>query len=185
MRAALSVLLRSVAPALAAAGLLLGPLVPPGTPQSLSGRRAPSFALPDSALKRYDLLDYRGKWLLLNFVTTRTADCPGCRAFSQTIEAVMQKHGAAKVAVLTVVVAPPETTQTVSQYISATKMTSPVVFDQGQMTASYFMATPQRNRYDTPHLFAINPQGMIVKDWGQGASTASSLPAELDQLIGK
>jgi len=36
--------------------------------QPLSGRRAPSFSLPDSKLKQHDILDYRGKWLLLDFM---------------------------------------------------------------------------------------------------------------------
>jgi peroxiredoxin len=43
--------------------------------QSLSGRRAPSFALPDSSLKSHDILDSRGHWVLLDFMKT---DCPHC-----------------------------------------------------------------------------------------------------------
>jgi len=38
--------------------------------QGLSGRRAPSFALPDSNMKSYDILDYRGRWLLLDYMKT-------------------------------------------------------------------------------------------------------------------
>jgi len=53
------------------------------TGQSLSGRRAPSFALPDSTLKAFDLQDYRGRWLLLDFMKT---DCPHCKALTQKLE---------------------------------------------------------------------------------------------------
>jgi hypothetical protein len=33
----------------------------------------------------------------------------------------------------------------------------------------YFKATPSNSRIDTPHLFAINPAGMIVQDWSDNA----------------
>src|SRR6202030_3904093 len=55
------------------------------TGQSLTGRRAPSFALPDSTLKAYDILDYRGCWLLLDFMKT---DCPACKALTKTLEGI-------------------------------------------------------------------------------------------------
>ena len=43
--------------------------------QDLAGRRAPSFSLPDSKLVQHDILDYRGKWLIVDFMKT---DCPHC-----------------------------------------------------------------------------------------------------------
>ena len=45
----------------------------PSRRQELSNRRAPSFSLPDSAMRQHDILDYRGSWLLLDFMKT---DCP-------------------------------------------------------------------------------------------------------------
>ena len=42
----------------------------PCAAQELSGRRAPSFSLSDSALKQHDILDYRGRWLLIDFMRT-------------------------------------------------------------------------------------------------------------------
>jgi thiol-disulfide isomerase/thioredoxin len=147
--------------------------------QGLSNRRAPSFSLPDSALQQHDILDYRGSWLLLEFMNT---DCPHCKELSKTLEGVKKKYGV-KVAVLAVVVTPPETQVTVAKYVAETKITTPVVFDQGQMTIGYFKATPQNPAFDTPHLFAINPAGMIVKDWNQGTAQAPTFLSELDQLI--
>ncbi len=41
--------------------------------QGLSGRRAPSFALPDTSLKAYDILDYRGRWLVIDYMKTDRA----------------------------------------------------------------------------------------------------------------
>jgi cytochrome oxidase Cu insertion factor (SCO1/SenC/PrrC family) len=64
----------------------------PAEAQGLSGRRAPSFTLPDSNLKAYDILDFRGHWLLLDFMKT---DCPRCKALTQILEQVKRHVGRA------------------------------------------------------------------------------------------
>ncbi len=147
--------------------------------QGLASRRAPSFSLPDSALKQHDILDYRGSWLLLAFIHT---ECPVCKELSATLDGVKKKYGA-KVAVLSIVT-PPENQTTVAKYLAETKSTSPIVFDSGQVAIAYFKATPQNPMYDNPHLFAINPAGMIVKEWGQSNLSGLSLLVDLGQLIG-
>lgn len=150
----------------------------------LSGRRAPGFSLPDSNFKRYDLQDYRGKWLLIDFMMT---DCPHCKALSRSLEEVKKNHGD-KVAVLKVVIAPPENQETVAKYIRENNVTAPIVFDQGQMAASYFNATPAKPTFDTPHLFVIDPGGMIVSDYGHSEDNhhileGPGLLKELDALF--
>ena len=148
--------------------------------QGLAGRRAPSFSLPDVRLQQHDILDYRGKWLLLDFMKT---DCPHCKELSKKLEGVRGKyHG--RVEVLGVVL-PPDNQQTVSRYIMETKITSPIVFDSSQTAIPYFKATPSTPGFDTPHLFAIDPNGMIVKDWGQAAVETPGFLGELDQLFNK
>jgi peroxiredoxin len=147
--------------------------------QSLSGRRAPSFSLPDSAFAQHDILDYRGKWLLVDFMRT---DCPHCKALTQLLESKNAAWGS-KVAVLSVVISPPDNQATVAKYITETKMTGPLVFDSGQAALSYFKATPAKPAFDTPHLFAINPQGMIVRDWTQLQVEDTGFSAELEGLI--
>jgi len=149
--------------------------------QSLSGRRAPSFALPDSNLRTHDILDSRGHWLLLDFMRT---DCPHCKELSKKLEGVKNRYGA-KVEVLSVLIAPPETTQTVAKYVNELKLTSTFLFDQGQVAVTYFHATPANPTFDTPHLFAIDPNGMIVRDWGQAGVEAPGFPGELDQVLNK
>jgi len=155
----------------AASALLIG--------QGLSNRRAPSFSLPDPTLKQYDLLDYRGKWLLIDFMQTDSAPC---KELSKKLEVIKQKY-AGKVEILSVVISPPANQQTVAQYIAETKITSPVVFDQGQMAISYFRATPQNSKIDTPHVFAINPQGNIVKDWTQPQLELGAFLPELERVL--
>ena len=146
--------------------------------QGLTNRRAPSFSLPDSALKQHDILDYRGSWLLLAFVHS---ECPVCTQLTVKLDAVKKKYGV-KVAVLSIVT-PPENQTTVAKYLAETKSTSPIVFDSGQVAISYFKATPQNPVYDNPHLFVINPAGMIVKDWNQVNVGTATLASELDQLL--
>jgi peroxiredoxin len=149
----------------------------------LSGRRAPGFSLPDSSFKRYDLQDYRGKWVLIDFTLT---SCPHCKELAKTLESVKAKYGGA-VQILQVVL-PPDTTATVAGYIAEHGITVPVLFDQGQMAASYFQATPQKPTFDTPHLFIIDPQGTIVQDYGhtdEEKLEAPLLMKELDELLMK
>ncbi len=152
--------------------------------QNLSGRRAPSFSLPDSKLQQHDILDYRGKWLLLDFMKT---DCPFCKALSQNLESIKRRY-AGKVEVLSVVVSPPENMGTVGKYMTDNKLTNPITFDMGQVAITYFQATPQRPTFDTPHLFVIDPNGNIVRDWGQSDQTrdileGKGLAAMLDLLL--
>ena len=165
--------------ALACAALIL--TGQPLATQSLSGRRAPSFSLPDSKLQAHDILDSRGHWLLLDFMKT---DCPHCKELSKKLEGVKNKYGA-KVEVLGVVITPPENQGTVAKYTAEVKITSAIVFDYGQVAVNYFKATPQNQSFDTPHLFAIDPNGMIVKDWNQTAVEAPGFLSELDQVLNK
>src|SRR5450432_2126827 len=81
--------------------------------QGLSGRRAPSFALPDTALKSYDILDYRGRWLVIDYMKT---DRPAAKPLSKELDQLKARLGA-KVAILTIVL-PPDNTATVAKYVS-------------------------------------------------------------------
>lgn len=152
--------------------------------QNLSNRRAPSFDLPDSAIKHYDILDYRGRWLLVDFINTTE---PHCAAFSRMLEAVAKQFGA-KIAILSIVATPPENTTTVAKYQVANKLTLPILFDQGQVTATYFNLGPTNPSYDAPHLFVINPAGTIVRDYsytGQNKDVmeGTGLAAQLQTLM--
>jgi peroxiredoxin len=147
--------------------------------QGLANRRAPSFSLPDSTLKQHDILDYRGSWLLIEFMET---NCPKCKELSVKLESIKAKFGP-KVGVLSIVLTPPETQATVAKYIADTKMTTPILFDSSQVAISYFKATPQNPAFDSPHVFAINPSGLIVKDWTHPATLPPGFLTELNQLI--
>jgi peroxiredoxin len=166
------------------AGLLLAASL--CSAQGLSNRRAPSWNLPDGNLKHYDLLDYRGKWLLIDFMIT---NCPHCKSLSSVLEKVQSKYGA-KAAVVSITVTPPENQTTVGAYIKDNKLTTPILFDMGQVAAIYLMISPQKPSFDTPHLFVIDPKGNIVRDWAYSDATKdlmegppAALFKQLDSLI--
>lgn len=160
--------------------LLSLPLMAAG---SLSNRRAPGFSLPDSAGKQHDPQDYRGKIVLLDFMQT---GCPGCKTLTGTLEQLKAKLGP-KIQVLSVVV-PPDTMDSVQRYIKEQGVTSPILFDCGQMTASYLRITPQNPKVHFPHLFLIDTEGFIRNDYGHGdmqggAVNAKTLAAEIEQML--
>jgi len=127
----------------------------------LSNRRAPSFALPScDYAQSFDFLDYRGKVLIIDIMTTT---CPHCELLSTTLEKVAQKYGN-KVAILSVVV-PPDNVNTVSRYKTVNHVSIPIVCDMGQMTISYLQAKPGQSHVELPHLFLIDKQGMIRNDF--------------------
>jgi peroxiredoxin len=146
--------------------------------QGLSGRRAPSFALPDSSLKSYDILDYRGHWLVIDYMKT---DRPASKPLSKELDQLKARLGA-KVAILAIVL-PPDNTATVAKYVSETKTTVPILFDSGQTGMWYFKATPQRPQFDSPHLFVIDPQGMIVRDWNQTDIERGGYMPQVEALV--
>lgn len=108
-------------------------------------------------------------------------NCPHCKALSKTLEEVKARYGA-KVAILSIVV-PPDTMATVAKYISENKVTATIVFDSSQVAVSYFKATPTHPSFDTPHWFAIDPSGMIARDWGQNSADGQDWVKDFDQMV--
>ena len=170
---------RLVTLALLAAGALLAI-------GDFSGRRAPSFSLPDSNIVYYDILDYRGKVLLLEFMS---ANCSHCREVAPIFEKVKQKYGD-KVAILSIVTYPPDDQKTVSEYVKDTKSVVPVLFDCGQVSSNYLKATPKDSKRDLPHVFVIDAAGTIRNDFAYGPDTKQiftgpGLFAEIEKVSAK
>ena len=151
--------------------------------QGLINRRAPSFSLPDSTFKQYDILDYRGKWLLLEFVMTSPQNCPACKENSKKLDALAAANGS-RMAVLAIANTPPETQDTVKAFVNETKVRFPILFDASMVAMAYFKATPSKPSIDAGHIFAINPQGTIVQAWTAGLAADAGFAAEVQKLIG-
>ena len=126
----------------------------------LSNRRAPGFSLPDAKQAQHDLADYRGKTVLIEWMQTT---CPHCAQFSTVLEDVALKYKG-KVQVLSIVL-PPDSIDMVKKYITAHKITTPILFDTGQMTGPYLKITPANPNVEFPQLFVIDGNGMIKMDF--------------------
>ena len=150
---------------------------------NLSNRRAPGFSVMDNALQYRDLADYRGKLVLLDLIQT---GCPHCQALTKAIVKAKQKYGD-KIVVLTAVV-PPDNSNTVAAFAKEYGVSTPILFDCGQVAASYVKVDPRKPSLSFPHLFMIDGQGIIRSHFGPGAETEgiSEVPAltkEIDRLL--
>jgi len=64
-------------------------------------------------------------------------------------------------------------------------VTWPMVFDSGQMIASYLEVTPSNPQVHFPHLFVIDKNGMIKNDFDgtdDKSLTTDALSTEIDKL---
>ena len=151
----------------------------------LSHRRAPGFSIFDAAMQQHDLYDYRGKYVVIEFMQT---GCPHCIKFGEIIEQLMLKYRG-KVEALSITV-PPDTLDTVRNYIKTRNITIPVLFDCGQVAASYLRQGPSSPHITLPHAFLIDPAGMIVNDWAYTPGNepifeGDALTKEIDRLLKK
>lgn len=141
-------------------------------------RRAPGFSLPDINLRQHDMQDYKGKVVLLELMKT---DCPRCQVLSKTLEQAKAKYGD-KVQVLSIVV-PPDNQNTVKQYIATHKITSPFLFDCGQVVAAYLNLSPSNPSIHFPHLIVVDKNGQIRRDIEDANITLAALATTLDPLL--
>jgi thiol-disulfide isomerase/thioredoxin len=171
--------MRIVAMAPAALSLLAGALSLPAA-GDYSNRHAPGFSLSDSHYRQHDPQDYRGKVLLVDIMSTT---CPACIRLADILVELKAKYGD-KLAIISVVTAP-DNFQTADAFADRHKVTWPLVFDMGQMIASYLKVTPSNPQVHFPHLFAVDGNGTIRNDYGpedSDALTAATLSAEIDEL---
>lgn len=150
-----------------------------------SGRRAPGFSLPDMTMKQYDPQDYRGKILIIELMQTT---CAHCEKFSEILQEASTKYRS-QVAILSVV-NPPDNAASVKKYVDEHKISVPVLFDCGQMAASYLKVGPQNPNFNIPHIFLIDGNGMIRNDYGyspltKGIFEGRELFAEIDRMLAK
>ena len=151
----------------------------PAPAGALSNRRAPSFTLPDSALRYHDILDYRGKVLLIDIMRT---DCPHCQELAPVLEALKKKYGE-RIAVLSIV-NNPDNQKTVADFVARFKVTTPILFDCGYTTMAYMKS----GNFGLPHLFIVDPQGQIREDWEftdaiKSQFTVGALSPIIDRLL--
>ncbi|MCC6292868.1 MAG: TlpA family protein disulfide reductase [Bryobacterales bacterium] len=146
---------------------------------NLSNRRAPGFSLMDVNYNQHDLADYRGKVVLVEFIRT---DCPVCQGFTTIIDKVKTRFGD-QVEVLTIVATPPDSQQSVMNFINTYKVRNPVLFDCGQVAASYLRLNPQNPRVALPHFFVVDQRGTIRSNYEYGDATEAFFTGDATPLM--
>lgn len=160
--------------------LLAAALLAPAA-NEYSDRRAPGFSLPDSSFEQHDPQDYRGKVLLVDVMVTT---CPTCNQLADTLVSLTKKYGD-KIGIISVVTLP-DTMADTTTFAAKHGITWPIVFDSGQMIASYLKVTPANPQVHFPHLFFIDGQGTIRNDFGpadEASLTVEKLSAVIDHLL--
>ncbi len=144
-------------------------------------RRAPSFCLPDMSLHFRDILDYRGKVVVLEFMKT---DCPHCAPFGDVLKEVQNKY-AGRVQVLAIANTSTDNPKTAAAYMQGHQINYPVMWDMGQVAYSYIQ---KPSIQDLPHIYILNPSGYIIGDFGYSMTTRDmfegrGLFKELDRVL--
>ena len=143
------------------------------------GQRAPGFALMDSRMDIFDLYDFRGKPVIVEFMQTT---CPHCAKFAEVLEKVQKQYGD-KVAILSIA-NPPDNPTTVGKFIAGHNVKYPILFDTGQAAYSY----TRTMKFDLPQVFLVDANGIIFNRYGYSALTkdifeGDGLLNEIDRLF--
>lgn len=125
----------------------------------LVGKRVASFTLPDAQGRYHDVLDYRGRLLLIDIMKT---ECPHCIPFARVLERVKNRYGD-RIHVLSIV-NPPDNQQTVASFVARHKVSYPILFDFGQAVAAMLNITPQNPTIKLPTLLIVDSNGIIRED---------------------
>jgi peroxiredoxin len=147
----------------------------------LSNRPAPGFRLPDSRNRMVALADFKGKLVLVEFLST---SCPHCQKFAPVLESVYTRFKG-KVAVIGIATYP-DTAETVAQFVQTYKVSYPIVTDPGNAAAMAYLKPPPPNfSFSIPHLFIVDQEGYIRDDFIQNPSNPELFtPEGLGHLIG-
>ncbi|MGH9657294.1 MAG: peroxiredoxin family protein [Bryobacteraceae bacterium] len=146
------------------------------------GKRAPGFALLDAETQKiHDILDYRGRVVVLEFMQ---AACPHCAKFTNLLDQAQTKYGN-RVAILSIA-NPPSNHQAVAEFVKANKVKTPILFDCGQVLYSY--VAPKTGSILVPQVFLIDAQGIVRREFGYTEETRAifegkGLFAEIDAVL--
>ena len=148
-----------------------------------SNRRAPGFSLTDSHYQQHDGQDYRGKVLLIDIMTTT---CQHCQKLADVLAQVREKYGD-RIGIVSVVTLP-DNFDKADRFAAEHKVKWPILFDSGQMIASYLKVTPSNPEVRFPHLFVVDGDGMIRNDFDgteDQALTVEGISDQIDKLLTK
>ncbi len=152
--------------------LLLAPLLAPAG--ELSNRPAPAFRLLDATGRAVSLADYKGKFLVVEFMNTT---CPHCQKFAPVLESVHTRFKG-KVGVVAISTHP-DNIRTVTEFAKTYKASFPILVDpQNTAARDYLQPGPPNFGFSIPHLFLIDSSGFIRDDFSQNASNSQFFTPE-------
>src|SRR3984893_11533397 len=139
--------------------LLIGLLVTGGLSYvwgagELSIRLAPGFSLMDLRSVQHDPQDDRGKVVIVEFMQTT---CPHCQKFTSVLEQAKAKYKD-QVSIYSIVTNP-DNGKPIQNDVDGYKLPSPILWDSGQVMASYMKLSPSNPSMNFPHFFIIDRNG--------------------------
>ena len=138
------------------------------------------FRLPDIQGRDHDSLEWKGKAMVIEFMSTT---CPHCAAFSTVLKQVQQKYGG-RVAVVAMV-NPPDTPAQVAHFMEDHGLNYPILLDQGRVAYAYI----RKPSFDIPYIFLIDSSGTIRESFEYTPATSdlfygNGLFPHIDKLLG-
>ena len=175
--------------ALAALTAMFSPMAQAGDWNYRVGESAPDFTLTGLDGKRVALSDYKGKIVVMSFMTSW---CPFCNAAVPYLEHLHQKYESRGVE--TFIVDVHEDKAPISEFVRKHQLTCPVALDtDGKVTARYApppTIAPDLKREETmiASFLIVDPQGKIQflslnEDTAKFDAKLTKLRARLDQML--
>ena len=121
------------------------------------------FLLPDVKGHDHDSIEWKGKPMVLEFMST---GCPHCVAFTSVLKQVQQKFGDR--VVIIAMVNPPDTPANVERFIADHNVTYPILLDAGRAAYAYI----RKQSFDIPYVFLIDAGGTIREAFEYGPTTS-------------
>jgi thiol-disulfide isomerase/thioredoxin len=121
-------------------------------PAARAGRPAPNFRLEGLDGTISSLVDYRGKWVIVNFWASW---CGPCRAETPDLQALFDAH---RDRLVVVGVNQQETKDTAGTFVKQFRLSYPVLLDRtGEVSEGYSVGR------GLPVSLLLNPQGVVVR----------------------
>ena len=131
-----------------------------------SGKKAPSFSLPDQEGKTHSLADYAGRPVVLYFYPKD--DTPGCTKESCAFQDNLPKFKKSKAAVLGVSVLD---TKSKAKFADKYGLTFPLLADEDHAIIEKYGVWQEKSMYGKKYMgvarttYLIGPDGKVAKRW--------------------
>jgi len=138
------------------------------------GFQAPTISLTSNSNDEFNLADFKGFPVMVNFWVSW---CPPCRAEAPAFQQIFEEYHSTDLIIAAVNLTNQDSLSDAREFINKYQLTFPILFDSnGSASQTY-------NVYSLPTTFFINRQGYIQKIIIGGPIPISLLRVELDKLL--